>query len=453
MLGGIHAADFGAIGLTPPVAAPAADALNEYDLLGRFAVGQPLQVPLGGTGGVHQPLQLQGGNHILALLIGIFAVLVQLDGIEPGGDHDRAVFPGDDLVLLGIVNGSRLAELFTDAALAGFQLDAGSGVDHRHVGNGLGKGGVDGAAGIQPSVEFIQRLLGGAFFLTHAAAGALVHVHVTRLLADVHRKAAHKAGYPLHLAVGVQGDILVGGGVHHFWGQNTGGAVQGGEGLVQLGHAPADGRLLFHNVHLEPGVGNVQRGLDTGDAAADDQRPLGHLTGTGQKRRVQMHLGNGSPHENDGLLGCLLHIFMNPGAVLPDVGDFHQIGVQPVLFRTLAEGGLMHPGRAGADHQAIQLLFPDGLGNAGLTRLGAHIGIVLGVYHARLPKRQLHHLFHIHRGGNIAAAVADKYTNSAHFLPPILSERTHQQLLRHILVQQGGNFLGGQPLLAALTDQ
>ena len=80
--------------------------------------------------------------------------------------------------------------------------------------------------------------------------------------------------------------------VHHLGGQDTGGAVQGGEGLVDLGHLAADGGLLFHDVHLEARVGDIQRGLDARDAAADDQRALGHGAFAGGQGRVELHLGN-----------------------------------------------------------------------------------------------------------------------------------------------------------------
>ena len=146
VLGGIHTADLGAVGLAPVVGAAAAHALDEHDLLWRPAVGQALQVALGGAGGIHNPLQLQGGDDILALIVGVLAIPVQLDGIEAGGHHNGAVGFGDDLVVLIVVNGTCLADLGADAAFSGFELDAGLPVDHRHIGNGLGKGRIDGAA-------------------------------------------------------------------------------------------------------------------------------------------------------------------------------------------------------------------------------------------------------------------------------------------------------------------
>ena len=48
------------------------------------------------------------------------------------------------------------------------------------------------------------------------------------------------------------------------------GAVVGGEGLVELRHVSADGGLGFDQIHLEALIGQIERGLHPGDAAADD---------------------------------------------------------------------------------------------------------------------------------------------------------------------------------------
>ena len=71
------------------------------------------------------------------------------------------------------------------------------------------------------------------------------------------------------------------------------------------------------------GIGNVQSRLDTGDTAAYDQRPLGNGAFAGLQRGIQMHLGDGSPHEDHSLLRGFLHILVDPGAMLTDIGDLH----------------------------------------------------------------------------------------------------------------------------------
>ena len=48
------------------------------------------------------------------------------------------------------------------------------------------------------------------------------------------------------------------------------GAVVGGEGLVELRHVSTDSRLSFDEIHLKALIGQIERGLHPGDAAADD---------------------------------------------------------------------------------------------------------------------------------------------------------------------------------------
>lgn len=149
--------------------------------------------PAVGAGGVHEALQFQGGDDVRALGVLELVELLHGDGVEPCGHHNGAVLPREDLVLLVIFNGPHGAVLLAQAAFARFELDAGGGVDHRQLGHGLGKGDVDGGAGVHPQVELIFGLAGGAFLGAQAAAGALGGVYIARLLADIHLEAAHKA--------------------------------------------------------------------------------------------------------------------------------------------------------------------------------------------------------------------------------------------------------------------
>ena len=59
---------------------------------------------------------------------------------------------------------------------------------------------------------------------------------------------------------------------HHLRGEDAGRAVERREGLVELGHVAADRRLALDEVDREAGVGDLERGGDAGDPAADDQR-------------------------------------------------------------------------------------------------------------------------------------------------------------------------------------
>ena len=290
-------------------------------------IRHPLQVALGRTGRVHDTLQLQGGNHIRALAVGVLVIFVKLNHIEACGCHDGSVIFRNNLVLLLIVDGSGLADLGADAAFSGPEFDAVLPVDHRHVRNRLGEGRVDGASRIQPPVELVGRLFGRAFLLAEAAARTLAHIHASGFLSDFHMKIAHKACHLFHLAVGVNSDIFMGRRLHHLRRQDTGRAVQGGEGLIKLGHPTADAGRFFHDVYLVTCLSDVEGRLDAGDAAADDEGPLYHPAGSGSEGRVQHHLRDGRPCQNNGLLCGLLHIFMYPGAVLADIRDLHQVGI------------------------------------------------------------------------------------------------------------------------------
>lgn len=52
------------------------------------------------------------------------------------------------------------------------------------------------------------------------------------------------------------------GDVDHLGAEDAAGAVDGGEGLVELRHLAADVAFAFHEEHVEARVGAVEGGLD-----------------------------------------------------------------------------------------------------------------------------------------------------------------------------------------------
>lgn len=60
-------------------------------------------------------------------------------------------------------------------------------------------------------------------------------------------------------------------GVDQFWADGAHGAIVRGERFIELCHVSADGGLGFHQVDLEALVSQIEAGLHTGDATADDQ--------------------------------------------------------------------------------------------------------------------------------------------------------------------------------------
>ena len=81
-------------------------------------------------------------------------------------------------------------------------------------------------------------------------------------------------------------------GIHHFGREDAGGAIQRGEGLVELSHVPADGWFALHKVDREASIRNFKRSLDASDAAANDQRSRVDRHMQGFKRFVVCHARN-----------------------------------------------------------------------------------------------------------------------------------------------------------------
>ena len=57
---------------------------------------------------------------------------------------------------------------------------------------------------------------------------------------------------------------------HQFRGKDAGRTVIGGKGFIQLGHHTANADPVFHEVDFHPGIGKVQRRLNTGDTRTDN---------------------------------------------------------------------------------------------------------------------------------------------------------------------------------------
>ena len=234
--------------------------------------------------------------------------------------------------------------------------------------------------GSSPCVELVGGL-GRALLHAELAADALRPVDHGRLLADVDGEVAHVARHLVDLAVGHHVDVLVLGAVDHARREDAGRAVDGGEGLVELGHHPADGGLPLHDGHLEPGVGQVESSLDARHPPADDQDVLVDLDLGGVEGLELPGLGHSHAHDIPGLLGGHGDVGVYPRAMLADVGHLEQVGVEAALVHAAPEGDLVHVGRARRHDDTVQLLVRDSLLDGGLTRLGTRVQNVLGVDH------------------------------------------------------------------------
>jgi hypothetical protein len=115
------------------------------------------------------------------------------------------------------------------------------------------------------------RVLYRAVFDTGGAACAFVFYDISRTGFKGDGKVPLFTFYRVYfrecqnLNVGMPADL------DQFRRENSHRAVICREGLVELGHVPADAGTFFHEIHLEPGCGKIKGGLDTADASAHNQ--------------------------------------------------------------------------------------------------------------------------------------------------------------------------------------
>ena len=90
LLGGVHAAEAGAVGAADGLVA-GAHALDEHDALGFLAVGRALDVAAGRAGGGHDALVLERGDDVGVLARAVFAVDRPVHEVVAGGGNDAAL--------------------------------------------------------------------------------------------------------------------------------------------------------------------------------------------------------------------------------------------------------------------------------------------------------------------------------------------------------------------------
>ena len=98
---------------------------------------------------------------------------------------------------------------------------------------------------------------------------------------------------------------------------------------------------------------------------------------------------------------------VHPGAVLPEVDDFQEIGVDAVFGQQVPKGGLVELGGAGRHHQAVQTELLDILGDILLARLGARVEMIPAHRHPRQTPGLLRQGHRADDPGDVVPAVAD----------------------------------------------
>ncbi len=192
---------------------------------------------------------------------------------DPPADGGEGVILQDGAVGVGVAALGNEGHVALRSLVNGATVAAGRSaqfLDGVSVGDGLGVELVNSLAFGEASVEFVQSD-DGAGGRAIAAAGALLQVHVTRMLLHGDGEVAWLPFDALHVGVGEQFDVQMPPHLHQLGRHDAHGAVVGGEGLVELSHDPADGWGLVQQVDLEARLGQIERGLHAADPRADHQ--------------------------------------------------------------------------------------------------------------------------------------------------------------------------------------
>ena len=161
--------------------------------------------------------------------------------------------PEDDLHGLPVLALGNQSHITMGVDMVGTTIGAGRAialVDHIAARNGLGVRLVGGLSEPNTLVELTGHCH-RANLGTISTTGAAFKVNVARLFFNSDFESPHIAGYTLHLCEGEQFDIQMPADLDQLGRDNSHGTVVGGKGLVQLGHAPADSRVLLQQIDLE----------------------------------------------------------------------------------------------------------------------------------------------------------------------------------------------------------
>ncbi len=181
---------------------------------------------------------------------------------------------------------------------------------------------------------------------------------------------------------------------------------------VDMMQVAAEFTAALHQVHIEAGVGDGQRGGHPRDSPADDQggalrRPFDLLdrAGQGQPLGRDAHLFEGAA----GRAGRILA--MDPGAVLAQVDDLDEGRVQAGFAGQALEERLMRAWAAGGDDQAIDPRIRRQRPHAGLSLRQTGQGDRFDTRHARQAGGVPGNGAQIDRVADLAGALAQRHAD------------------------------------------
>ena len=116
----------------------------------------------------------------------------------------------------------------------------------------------------------------------------------------------------------------------------------------------ANARLSLYQIYLMLRIGNLQGSLDTRNTPPYDQGVLVYRRTLGEERLMVLHPGHRCTDERLGFLGRLTPVLVDPGCMLADIGHLKKEGIEARPLASPTEGGFVHVGRAGGDHNPVQ---------------------------------------------------------------------------------------------------
>ena len=244
---------------------PGADALKPGDFLRLLFVRWPDQMSTVGTGCRKHSFKFQTGYHIGGSGVAVNITNSRIEDLTAGSHHYRPHIYAQLFFYIGKIDGFSRTELLTGLAFAFLdKINAGLSVNGVFEGYRLGVLHIDGLAFGQPSVVFVNYLL-GALLGAKTTGNTLVNINVAGMLLYPDLKVPRLATDTFHLGQGQKLDVEMPADLDQFGRDNSHGTVIGGKGLVQLGHQPTYGGRPLHQIDIIAGVGQIQSRLHTGN--------------------------------------------------------------------------------------------------------------------------------------------------------------------------------------------
>jgi hypothetical protein len=209
------------------------------------------------------------------------------------------------------------------------------------------------------------------------------------------------------------------------------GIFPGGEEGVALGHAYAQERLLLHQRHPHPPLGEITGRDKPGDPSADDQGFRMDRYAPFVEGEEMADPADSRPNQAYRLLGCQLMILAHPRHLFAEVYMLEKIRIETSAGDRAPEGDLMERGGTGSDYDPIEPQFADLLFDKRLSRVRADEMVICGEYDSREPGDFLGHPLDINNIRDVTTAVADKHPDPGGSIRFVAASRANSWSLRH----------------------